>query len=848
LSKIYLFIPNQLIECKLIAFDISNLISKRYLCILNHILFKMQHLLKGLIIVSIFFILPNKSNAQCVTVYPYVENFETTNGNWTSGGSSNTWAWGLPSKTNITTAGAGLKCWVTDGLTGTGYINCERSWVESPCFDFTTIPNPAIAMKIYWECENTYDGATFQYSINGGTTWINVGTNTDPVNCMTSNWFNSGNITHLGSSGSCTNVLAIVKHGWCGNSGSTSGICQGGGGSNGWVLAKHCLTGLGGLPSVKFRFAFGAGSSCNNYDGFAFDSVAVYDAPANLTSFTWACTGANTVQFTSASSPCPNAFAWNFGDPTSGANNTSTASNPTHTFSAGGTYTVTVTASGPCNAASTSTQIVNILTTSQINTNVACNGGTNGTVTVTSSNVNGAITYLLNPGAISNTTGIFNGLSQSAYTLTVTDANGCSKSNAFVITQPNAINASIAASSTNLLCSGANNGIITCNANGGTGSLNYTLLPTGTNNTTGIFNNLGGNNYTIVVTDANNCTKTASHTITASPIININNLAVFSPNCAGSSSGSLTTTATGGSGTLQYTLQPIGIVNSTGTFTGLYANTYTIIIKDANNCTVSSTAIITTAPPIDIITLIKSDIKCAGDNDGKITEVATGGNGTLSYTLIPPSTTQTTGVFTNLTPGTYTIQVKDGNNCIKDTVINIALLSPAMTTTITKKDIGCAGVNNDGSASVAISGGTGPFTYSWTITPPQTTASINNLFTGNYSVIITDANNCIALDKVFIAPVTCCESIFFPNIFTPNRDGLNDDFYAKTFINLELKSFEIYNRFGEKVWFSASISDKWEGSYKNADCDMGTYYYFFKYKCLADGVEYVKKGDVILMR
>ena len=77
---------------------------------------------------------------------------------------------------------------------------------------------------------------------------------------------------------------------------------------------------------------------------------------------------------------------------------------------------------------------------------------------------------------------------------------------------------------------------------------------------------------------------------------------------------------------------------------------------------------------------------------------------------------------------------------------------------------------------------------------------------------------------------------------------MNDDFYAKTFINLELKSFEIYNRFGEKVWFSASISDKWEGSYKNADCDMGTYYYFFKYKCLADGVEYVKKGDVILMR
>jgi gliding motility-associated-like protein len=803
---------------------------------------------KFLFFIILFLIDNTLSQAQCVTVYPYVENFETTNGAWTSGGTGNSWAWGTPNKPNINSAGAGVKCWITDGLTGSSYVNCERSWVQSPCFDFTNILNPAIAMKIYWECENTYDGATFQYSTNSGVTWTNVGTNTDPVNCMNQNWFNSGNITHLGASGACTGSLASPKHGWCGNSGSTSGGCQGGNGSNGWVLAKHCLGNLGGQANVMFRFAFGAGSSCNAYEGFAFDSIAIYDAPVNVSNFSWVCNGVNTIQFSNTSTPCPTAYTWNFGDPASGASNTSTSINPTHVFTNGGTYTITVTASGPCNAADTSTQVINLLSSSVTITNINCFGNTNGVIAASATNGNGIITYGLSPGALSNTTGNFSGLLQGLYTLTVTDASGCGNTTQILITQPTAIFANIAAASTTVLCNGASTGIIVCNASGGTNPLSYTLLPTGSNNTTGSFTGLNGGNYSIVVTDAKGCVKTVTHNIISSPPILLNNVVTTNVICNGDGDASITTNATGGSGALSYLLNPIALVNSTGNFTGLSTNIYTIVVTDGNNCIATTTAQITSSPAISIIAFAKTDIVCTGEKNGNFTSFASGGTGALTYILKPNNITQTNGNFIDLAAGNYTLQITDINNCTKDTVINIAILSTPITVSITKKDIGCAGINNDGNAIAIAGGGAAPLSYSWSTIPVQTTANVSNLFTGQYFVMVKDANNCFVIDSVFINPATCCASIYFPNIFTPNNDGINDGYGVRTFINLELKTFQIFDRFGNKVWETNTLTDKWDGSNKKANCDMGTYFYFFQYKCLEDGKEYIKKGDVILTR
>jgi gliding motility-associated-like protein len=785
--------------------------------------------------------------SQCITGFPYVESFESSNGNWVSGGTGNTWAWGTPNKSNINTAGAGVKCWITDGLTGSNYANCERSWVESPCFDFSAVPNPAVAFKIYWETENNFDGATFQYSTNGGISWTNVGAFGDPVNCMTGNWFAANNITHLAVSGACTNSLATIKHGWCGNSSATVGSCVGGGGSMGWVTAKHCLTGLGGLANVKLRFAFGAGSSCNAFDGFAFDSVAVYNAAPTVSAFTWLCSGANTVSFTNASMQCPTVYNWNFGDITS-ATNTSSLPNPTHIFSAAGVYTVTLTSSGPCNAANTSTQVVNIMAATATVSNITCNGAANGGVTITPTTSNTPNSFIVNTGGFTNTTGIFTGLAGGVYTYVVTDAKSCSKSGVFAITQPSAISASVINPTSTIVCSGQNTGSITVAANGGTNGLTYTLQPNNITNTTGAFTGLGANTYSIIVKDANNCSKSITTIIAAAPAININGIVVNSPDCPTNSSGSVIVNASGGNGQLQYSINPTAINNTTGTFTGLSSANYTITIKDASNCNITTQATITTAPFIQFSFASITDITCFGDPNGAITINAFGGSGSLTYQLIPGNIIQNNGVFTNVAAGSYTIQMTDSKNCKKDTQLMVALLSPQLVPSFVTSDVGCNGLNNDGKATINIAGGAAPFTYTWGTNPVQTTQTASNLFGGQYYVKVVDAYNCQTIANVAIAPATCCQKISFPNIFTPNRDNINDEFYAYTFINLDLKAFEVYNRFGQKMWQTNTLTGKWDGSFKNADCEIGTYYYYFKYRCLEDNKEYTLKGDFVLTR
>src|SRR5215212_8361506 len=144
-----------------------------------------------------FILFYSLSHAQCIATFPYTEDFEADNGGWTSGGTLNDWAWGSPSKAVITQAASGSNCWITGGLNGSFYNLGERSYVQSPCFDFTNLKRPYISFNIFWESEKTYDGTNFQYSLDGGANWTNVGSINDAPNCFDQNWYNSPNIVNL---------------------------------------------------------------------------------------------------------------------------------------------------------------------------------------------------------------------------------------------------------------------------------------------------------------------------------------------------------------------------------------------------------------------------------------------------------------------------------------------------------------------------------------------------------------------------------------------------------------------------------------------------------------------------
>ena len=242
----------------------------------------------------------NHIYAQCgltISSFPYTEDFETSTGSWSTGGTASDWAWGTPAKSSITTAGHGTKCWVTGTLSGSFYSYSERSYVTSPCFNFSSIDHPYISFDIYWESEHNYDGTNLQYSTDGGTTWINVGATSDATDCLNQNWYNTNSVTYLTG-------LATVKNGWTGNSHATVGSCAGGSGSRGWVIASHCMPYLAHVASVKFRFTFGAGTICNDFDGIAFDNIYIGNAPSFSANFGYSCLGANNVAFFDSSSAC----------------------------------------------------------------------------------------------------------------------------------------------------------------------------------------------------------------------------------------------------------------------------------------------------------------------------------------------------------------------------------------------------------------------------------------------------------------------------------------------------------------------------------------------------------------
>lgn len=449
---------------------------------------KYYFLIWGVLILNV------KANSQCTTPissFPYQQDFELTDGGWQPGGTASDWVWGSPAKPVINSAGQGAKCWVTGGLTNSSYNSAEKSWIQSPCFDFSSLAYPQIQFKIFWETEKTYDGANLQYSVDGGSSWITIGSAAES-SCTAENWYNTSNINFLGSSG------------WSGNIQSTSGSCQGGGGSNGWLTAKHSLHFLAGKSNVIFRFGFAAGTTCNAFDGFAIDDIHIEESPAQDYTIAAACINRNSLAFSIISS-CAKTFSWDFGDPVSGANNTSSDAAPNHQYSSGGTYTVSVTVGFDWGPPATKTYVVNILELHpQINWPGACTNIADATITVNTSGAPGPYFYNWNTSPPQNTFSI-GSLGAGNYTVTVNANNACTATATYTLTASTPIQINTLAGKA--ACK-KDNGNIVSTIQGGVPPYQY-MWSNGDFTANPI--NLAPGIYSLQVTDANGCKANANN-------------------------------------------------------------------------------------------------------------------------------------------------------------------------------------------------------------------------------------------------------------------------------------------------------------------------------------------------
>jgi gliding motility-associated-like protein len=369
-----------------------------------------------------------------------------------------------------------------------------------------------------------------------------------------------------------------------------------------------------------------------------------------------------------------------------------------------------------------------VLTATTSQTNVSCNGGSDGTATVSVSGGTTPYTYSWAPAGGNNATAT--GLSAGNYTCTITDSNGCSLQEAFTITQPPPLTATT--SQVNILCNGNTTGSATVNVSGGTPGYTYAWAPTGGNNPTAT--GLTAGNYTCTVTDANGCTLQQSFTLTQPTALAAtttqNNIT-----CNGDGDGAASVSVSGGVAPYTYSWAPYG--GNAANASGLVPGTYTCTITDANNCVLTKTFTIT-EPALLAVSIAHTDVTCYGAGNGSATATPSGGTAPYTYSWAPSGGNNATA--TGLTGGTYTCTVTDAHGCTASQSVTIIQPAQQLSVFASQTNLLCNGAST-GLASVIISGGTAPYTYSWAPSGGNSPVA-NNLTAGNYTCTITDAHSC----------------------------------------------------------------------------------------------------------
>lgn len=391
--------------------------------------------------------------------------------------------------------------------------------------------------------------------------------------------------------------------------------------------------------------------------------------------------------------------------------------------------------------------------TTTVNNHVSCNGGNDGSATVSATTGTAPFSYYWTGGAASATA---SNLTAGTYTVTVTDANGCVSTASVTITEPAELVAS--ASYNDATCSTGTDGSASVSVTGGTAPYSYSWS---NNETTASISDLSPGTYSVTVTDANGCQETASVTITRPACCNVTaagSIGNGQSNCGPFNPNAITNVASpsGGLGNIEYIWlsSTVNVPNTSGNpywniISGATSATYdpgnitqtTYYIRCSRRagCTAwvgeSNVVAMVVNPVPTATTQLVSNVSCNGANDGEASVTATAGTAPYTYLWSNNSTNQQ---VSGLSAGTYTVTVTDAKGCTASGSITITEPNTLVATGAVD-NISCNG-NTDGEIDLTVTGGTAPYSYSWT--GGIQTQDLSGLSVGTYTVTVTDNNGC----------------------------------------------------------------------------------------------------------
>ncbi len=598
------------------------------------------------------------------------------------------------------------------------------------------------------EIDLTVNGGTppYSYSWNNG-----AGSSEDPTNLSA----NTYSVTVTDDNGCTANTSATVDQPTQLTASAVPTDVSCFGGNDGEID----LSVNGGTPPYSYSWDNGAGSSedptnllANTYsvtvtddNGCTANASATVNQPTQLTANATntdpiLCYGETaTIQISASGGTSP--YTYSFG---ATSNTNGIFSGISGAIAPGASYNWHVTDANGCTTTVHSMLVIQPpqLTVSASAPDVTCNGQTT-TVTITASGGTAPLFYTFN--GVTKTNGTFTGITAGTYNWSVTDANNCGpETGTITIGEPDPIAIGIPSFSP-ILCNGGTT-TVTLTAAGGSGNYNFTF--NGVTNSSGVFSNVyAGTNLSYSVTDDNGCGPVfESIDIPEPDAISASAAVTLEIQCNGETA-TVTITASGGTGNLQYTFN--GVSQSSNIFTGITPGTnIPWSVTDANNCgPVTGTLTVTQPNALTAAVSETSSITCFGGT-ADIRIAASGGTGTKTYSFEGQSG-NTTGEFTGIPAGTYDWSVVDNNGCFYSGTYEIQEPSAVEITDIGSISDICQGETL--TLTSTAQGGTGNRTFSWTgpngfssNSPNPSIANATVAATGTYTLTVTDANGCSA--------------------------------------------------------------------------------------------------------
>lgn len=398
----------------------------------------------------------------------------------------------------------------------------------------------------------------------------------------------------------------------------------------------------------------------------------------------------------------------------------------------GGQYGLTVTDAGGCEISAMTTLTASPgLAVSLDQLDIQCAGQTNGRLTALVEGGQMPFEFAWDTGSASPTLA---GLGPGEYSLRVTDANNCFDTITARLIEPSAMISSTISS--NISCAGAQDGRASVTVSGGVPPYSYAW---GNGSETAEIENLPAGNYGVIVEDANGCIEVGSVVIEEPPALSVS-LIIGNEPCAGNSDGMIQANIEGG-------ISPYHFRWNTGDslaiLEGIAGGIYQLTVSDASACEIVADVTLEERPGV-AISLIKQDIQCFGDGNGRIQAAIEGGTGAFEYAWTNGASTAS---IENLSAGTYGLSVTDVSFC-SDTASIVINEPDSLSVLVEIEGLNCHG-ETSGMATVRVNGGIEPYLYQWS--NDSTGAILQDLVAGDYELSVVDAQACQEITKVTIS-------------------------------------------------------------------------------------------------